>query len=200
LVNTGSNTVAPGAPHLTTLGTIYSILEEILAEYQVRADQLPEKPRQQLLRKIALAFFREFGDRVSVIKKALGDTGSGGDAGRVKLREKELLMKPFVQLAAAVGAHILHQRGDKNGPVKVADALARLNKLDWSRSNPEWQGVLLSGEKVLSGTTARRFASRLIAYRIGAAFQEAELKELESDFGSCVPRGASKSLPKQVRM
>jgi DNA sulfur modification protein DndB len=155
--------------------------------------------KQQLLRKLATEFFGEFGDRVSVIKKALRDATAAGDDARVKLREQNLLMKPFVQLSAAVAAHMLHLRGDKKGKIKVAEALDRLDKLDWSRKNPDWQGVLLNGEKVLSGSTARRFASRLIAYQLGASFQPAELKALEADFKGSASGGATRSLPKQIR-
>lgn len=200
LVNTSSNTIASRAEHVTTLATIYAILEQVLSEERLKVGQVLDSGRKNLIRTLAKDFFTEMCEKVDVIRLSLMDPASTGDAGRVELRESCLLMKPFAQLAAAAAAHMLHQLGGMGGrQIKVGEALSRLNKLDWSRTNTEWQGVILNGDRMLSGQTARRFASRYIAYRLGGRFQPAEVAELEADYKKSIGgKGGRHRLPDPV--
>lgn len=199
LVNVSSNTIAANAPHVTTLGTIYSILELVLADLGLPVDHLPEKPKQKLARKQSRDFFMSLSGELGVFRQALADPGVDGDEARIELRRNNLLMKPFAQVAVAGAVLMLHQFGENGGrQIDVNAAFKKLEKLDWSRSNDEWQGVLLYGDKIRSGSTARRFASKYVAYRLGAAFDPGTLEDLEAEFRDGRLGGASGSLPKPV--
>ena len=67
-------------------------------------------------------------------------------------------------------------------PLKII--VEKLNALDWSSTNELWSGILLQtgGEKVITGTTAMKFAARFIAYLIGHKFEAPEIKALKRDF------------------
>jgi DNA sulfur modification protein DndB len=199
LVNVTSNTISNKACFVTTLSTIYSILQHVLADQHFEVDQLPAPNQQALARRNSKAFFDEFTQRLKTLKKALLKPDASGDDGRVDLRSRDLLMKPVVQLAVASAACELVARGTKSGPLKYSDAFDRLSRLDWQRENDDWQGILLNGEKVVAGETARRLATRVIAYQAGASLQAAEVKELREDFRQAQPRGSNRELPKQLK-
>jgi DNA sulfur modification protein DndB len=199
LVNVSSNTISNNACFVTTLSSIYSILGVVLAEQHLEPDQLPPPSQQAHARRLATEFFDEFTQELKTIKKALLKPDESGDEGRRKARAESLLMKPIVQLAAAAAAHELVARGTTSGKLKYSDAFKRLDRLDWRRDNGDWQGVLLNGEKVISGETSRRLATRVIAYQAGASLQAAELKDLRDDFKQAQPRGSARDLPKQLK-
>jgi len=195
LVNVSTNTIAAKSEHVTTLGTIYSILSTVLAEEHPQADRLPDQAQQVRLRKRANQFFEEFIKGSKTIAKALLNPGPDGDERRVELREVDLLMKPVVQHAACAAVHELHARGTSTSGIKLGDAFARLSNINWHKDNSDWQGVLLNGDKVISGQTARRFATRFIAYQIGARLEPAEIAELGDDLLSVCGRSSGRTLP-----
>jgi DNA sulfur modification protein DndB len=199
LVNVSGNTIAAKAEHVTTLATIYSILEVVLADQHPPQDRLPDPAVQSLLRKEGTKFFSELFKRVKTMQRALANPDPDGDAKRIELRESDLLMKPVVQLATAAAVHELQLRGLRGQGIKLEDAFERVNKLDWRRENQDWQQVLLNGEKVVSGETARRFATRYIAYQLGMDMQAAEVAALREDFRELLPRGSKRDLPKPLR-
>jgi DNA sulfur modification protein DndB len=199
LVNETSNTIAAKAEFVTTLSTIYSILGVVLAEHHVSSDQLPDQVTQQLLSQSAKKFFDAFVGKSKTLQRAMQNPTPEGDQRRVELRERDLLMKPFVQLAAAAAVHELVCRGLDGQGVRLEDACDRLNKLNWSRDNEDWQNVLLHGKKIMSGETARKFASRFIAYYLGANFEAAEIQELRNDLKEALPKGSNRDLPKPLR-
>ena len=199
LVNESSNTISARAEFVTTLSTIYSILGVVLAEHHVSPDHLPDQATQQLLRQLAKNFFAAFVGKSKTIQRAMQNPAPEGDSKRVELRETNLLMKPFVQLAAAAAVHELTNRGLEGKGIKLEDACDRLNKIDWSKDNPDWQDVLLHGDKILAGETARKFASRFIAYYLGAYLEVAEVKELRDDLKDHLPKGSKRDLPKPLK-
>jgi DNA sulfur modification protein DndB len=199
LVNESSNTIPAKAAFVTTLSTIYSIIGVVLAEQHISTDHLPDQPTQQLLRQSAKKFFATFVGKVKTFQRAMQNPAPEGDPKRIELREADLLMKPFVQLAAAAAVHELVNRGLDGSGIKLDDACERLNKLDWSKDNSDWQDVLLHGEKILSGETARKFASRFIAYSLGARFEAAEVKALQEDLRELLPKGSKRGLPKRLK-
>ena len=201
LVNVSSNTISNASECVTTLATIYSILSTVLAEFHTDTGTLPDMAKQGLLRNNGTKFFKAIVEAVNPIKNALLNPEEDGDSTRVDMRKDNLLMKPVVQYAAAAAVHMLADRGltKSKKSIKVEEACARLNLLEWSRSNIEWQDVLLRGEKIITGETARRFATKYIAYRLGANFQDAEVKALRDDFREVLPRGSKREFPSPIK-
>lgn len=191
LVNLESNTIPEKSHYVTTLATIYEIVKVVLADERPSNQLLPEAAKQTLLKKLSKDFFGAFLGEDGVLNKAMKKPEADGDDARVRLRSTNLLMKPFAQVAAAAAALDYHQ---SNG-VKLKEACAKLQKLDWRRDNKDWQKVLLNGEKILTGDTARRLASRVIAYQLGVKMEPAQLKTLKSDYSK---ETGGRSLPKPV--
>ena len=191
LVNLESNTIPEKSHYVTTLATIYEIVKVVLADEHPTNQLLPEAAKQNLLKKQSKEFFDAFLGEEGVLNKALKKPEAAGDEVRVRLRGANLLMKPFVQVAAAAAAFHYHQSNN----VKLKDACKKLQLIDWRRENKDWQHVLLNGEKILTGDTSRRLASRVIAYQLGIKLEPGQLKTLKSDYSK---ETNGRSLPKQL--
>ena len=66
--------------------------------------------------------------------------------------------------------------------ISLEEACRRINKLEWSNSDPRWQQVLLHGDRVLAGRTAVRFASQVIAYWLGEKLSDDQISDLQDRY------------------
>jgi DNA sulfur modification protein DndB len=199
LVNISSNTIPTGSHYVSTLATIYSILECALADEHPPTDHLPDPAKQSLLRRKGTEFVGKFFSEVNALQKALMNPEKTGDDRRVKLRTTELVMRPFVQAAVAGAVHELNTRGTKDGAIKLAEAFRRVNQLKLQWDNPAWESILFQGKKVLSGESARKLASRVIAYTLGTKFEPAEIKALRESFHAALPSNSTRDLPRPIK-
>lgn len=200
LVNTSSNSLSDTSECFTTLSTIYGILGTVLSAHPIDLTKLPETHVQNLLTLEADKFFTSFLGEVTDIKKALLNPDADGDEKRAELRGKLLILKPFGLWVAATVVHELTIRGTKTGKISVKDACLLLNKIDWKRENPEWQSVMLHGDKIVSGDTARKHASKIIARKLGAKFDSSELEEIdELKRQAASPSSSARRRPKKSK-
>lgn len=58
------------------------------------------------------------------------------------------------------------------------DKLAALEVIEWSKKNPEWEGVCVSGNSVLSNRQARAATKAFIKAKLGMSLTEGELRSL----------------------
>ena len=58
--------------------------------------------------------------------------------------------------------------------------LAALEKIDWSKKNPDWQDVCIVANSVVSNRQARSATKSYIKGRLGLELTEAELRSIKA--------------------
>jgi len=198
LVNTSSNTLSPEAHEFTTLSTLYEAtkfyLEDILAK--INTERLPSEADQKLMKSHSLEFWENVYSNIKLFNVALHDPSEGGDHKRREIRKDFLLGKPVAQLSVAQALVRLCKENERTGEcIGLVDACKRVNNLNWSNEDSRWQAILLKGNRVVSGVTAVRYASQVIAYWLGADLSEEQVSDLQTRF---TDQGGVGELPEPI--
>ena len=184
LVNYKSNTLTARAEEFTTLSTLYEATKVLLEDLQgsrIDTQTLPDQATTKTLRDEAVEFWSSLCDRVDLFVSALHDASSGGDDKRREVRSSFVLGKPIAQFALSQAVVRLRTEDEKGARLSLEEVCNRVNGVDWSVDNPIWQGVLMSGDRVVAGRTAARFAGRVMAYLLGEELGDDELSTLRED-------------------
>lgn len=198
LVNITSNTIPEKSNHVTTLSTLYEATLEYLSESVIYPKKigtvaLPPLEDQNLLRIEAEKFWIFLLREVEIFKEALDDRTEDGQKKRIELRSTYILMKPIVQHALVGSIKLLMSDG-----MSLADAVGRVNRLDWRFDCEDWEQVAVRpGNTIIAGMQPRRLLMRVIAYRLGLNFDSKELSILESQYRKLF-NSESKSLPSKM--
>lgn len=198
LVNITSNTIPEKSNHVTTLSTLYEATLEYLSESVIYPKKigtvaLPPLEDQNLLRIEAEKFWIFLLREVEIFKEALDDRTEDGQKKRIELRSTYILMKPIVQHALVGSIKLLMSDG-----MSLADAVGRVNRLDWRFDCEDWEQVAVRpGNTIIAGIQPRRLLMRVIAYRLGLNFDSKELSILESQYRKLF-NSESKSLPSKM--
>ncbi len=200
LVNYESNTLNKKAPYFTTLSTLYDATKLVLEDTHgksIDTTALPSPAEQTLFRAEAKDFWQKVCTNVELFEAALHDPSENGDEKRRQIRNDFVLGKPIAQLALIDAILRLRSESDAGERLSYEETFNRINSVDWSVSNPLWQGVLMSGSKVVAGKQAARFASRFIAYYLGDNLDDIEIEALEKQYINHVGND-DKKLPKPI--
>lgn len=184
IVNYKSNTLNARAEEFTTLSTLYEATKVLLEDLQgsrIDTQTLPDQATIKTLRDEAVDFWNNLCDRIDVFVGALHDASSGGDEKRREVRNSFVLGKPIGQFALAQAVVRLRSEDDRGARLSLEEVCNRVNGVDWSVESPLWQGVLMSGDRVVAGRTAARFAGRVMAYLLGETLTDEELGRLRAD-------------------
>jgi DNA sulfur modification protein DndB len=195
VVNIRSNTLPASSGFFTTLATVYEIsalLEETLINKKPDLGKLPSQADINLARKNITEFWVEFL-KIAPYEASLLNPSEDGDKKRSEIRAQSVVCKPIVQRALAE-ANCLLISGSKKGGGKFStkEVVQRINKVDWDPSEPKWQGILMIGDKVITGNGAMKFAGRILAYLLGQQLESHEVKKLKEQFSASTD---GKSLP-----
>ena len=187
VVNIRSNTLPAKSGHFTTLSTIYEIslaYESALTSKKVDTAKLPPQVDINLAKQNLKKFWEDFLE-IGPFKNSLLDPSEDGDQKRADIREQSVACKPVVQRALAE-AIILMISGFKPDGSKfdVPEAVERISTVDWDPALPQWQGILMNGDKVITGNAAMKFAGRILAYLLGLEHDLVEVKKLKEQFES----------------
>lgn len=199
IVNHSSNTLSLKSPEFTTLSVLYDATMDLLSELHGKIDTtvLPSAANQKLYAKNAREFWEKLVQRVDLFELAVRDPSESGDAKRVEIRKDHVLGKPIIQ-HALVGAILrLQLPGEGGERLSDDDLFQRINSVDWSVTAAMWQGVLMNGDRVVTGKQARAFATRFIAYLLGEKLTTKELTVLGEQYANG-PGAAGKKLPKPL--
>ena len=191
LVNVDSNTLSAKSSEFTTLSVVYESTLALLTEFFGKIDTttLPSAADCKVYKVTAKEFWETICQKIELFQKALHDSSEGGDEKRREIRKDYTLGKPIAQLAL-VHAILRLQIPNAEGSRMSVDVICKkINDLDWSVSNPVWQNVLMSGDKVVAGKQAMKFASRFIAYLLGEKLEKKEIQVLEDLYISSFPSG-----------
>lgn len=186
IVNIKSNTLSEKTGEFATLKKLHEIskrLVEYQTETKIRTDQLPSAAEQQIWKNSVIDFWDKFLE-LEAYKQSLLDSSELKDGRRAEIRKNNLCCKPIVMEAIAEATNIIRYTSEDGTRPPLKIIVEKLNALDWSSTNELWSGILLQtgGEKVITGTTAMKFAARFIAYLIGHKFEAPEIKALKRDF------------------
>lgn len=184
LVNYETNTLSAGSPYFTTLSTLYEATGIVLEDMFGKIDRtaLPSAADQKLYRQEAATFWKELCERVKLFESALHDPSESGNEIRKEIRKDYVLGKPIVQLALVDAVVRLREEGGDGARLSWKEVGERLNRIDWRVDNSVWQGVLMAGDKVVTGKQAARFAGRFIAYYAGQRLEQKELEVLAEQY------------------
>jgi len=190
LVKTGSsNTIPATAPEFTTLATIYEINLRVEDVYTGKKPDVAKTPRPEdkaLAVQNLKRFWQDF-IQIEAYANSLADSSEAGDERRIDIRANSLACRPIVQrILAETILELQIGDGEKN-KLRVPEAVAKINRVDWSPENPLWQGVLLNGARIIAGASPLKFAVRVIAYLLGQPLDEQELTKLRRDFEANIP-------------
>jgi DNA sulfur modification protein DndB len=200
VVNYESNTLSAKAHEFTTLSTLYEatalVLEETMGK-RIDRTSLPDVPQQVLYRNEARDFWKSLCEGVTVFEMALHDPSEAGDEKRREIRKDYLLGKPIAQLALVDAVLRLRHEGESGSRMPMPEAMKRVNAVDWRSSNPLWQGVLMSGSKVVTGKQAAKFAARFLEYYLGGRLDDKEVDVLTEQYQNH-SGNAGRSLPDPI--
>ena len=200
LVNTRSNTLSPKAREFTTLSTLYESTKDLLEDMhgRINTEILPDKPTQRIMRTEAKSFWETVCSEIDLFRAALIDPSEHGDEKRREIRKDYLLGKPIAQWVLVAAIVRLRNPDSETGTrISLAEACNRMNQLNWSVTEYRWQNVLMSGDRVLAGRTAVRFASEVVAYWLGENLSDAAVDQLKERF---ISQGGSETLADPIQL
>jgi DNA sulfur modification protein DndB len=179
------NTLPPAAPEFTTLATVYEINYSVEEHFINRKPDLIKLPRPEdvyLTIQNLEDFWTQF-TKILPYQHSLIDPSEDGDERRQEIRKGSLSCKPIVQRTLAeVVLSLLIVGVEETSKLSIPETVSRINKLDWAPENPLWQGILLNGEKIISGPSSMKLAARMIAYLLGQKLETVELDKLKESF------------------
>lgn len=186
LINYKSNTLSARSHEFTTLSTLYEatrILLEDLEGKRIDTQNLPPPQQVKPMRDTAVEFWTTVCENVDLLSQALHDPTEAGDEKRREIRRDFILGKPFGQLCLIHAIVRLRVPDNDTGSrLSLAEVCSRINAIDWSVDNPLWQDVLMSGPRILAGSTAATFAGRFIAYLLGEKLSSEQLDALQNRY------------------
>ena len=148
LVNWSSNTLSQRSKQLTTVSALYTIAEIIAKDKGWTSKTMPEDEDEvNDIFEENVNFWKTLLTGMDTYKKYLSLTRD--DKPISQLRDENLLMKPVTHMALAHVAYFAKQKG-----IDWADAVARLNDVDWSMDNSIWFNILVipaKKKKVIMG-------------------------------------------------
>ena len=193
LINYKSNSLSATSPAFTTLATLYEATKDYLQDLngaKIDTQNLPSPAEKQVWQDAAVEFWNTFCDRVDLISQALHDPSEAGDGKRQELRNDFLLGKPFTQMCLVNALIRLRAPLDNGTRLAWPAVYDRVNTLDWSTNNPIWRGVIMGGDRILSGRTAVVFASQVISYWLGEQLSDEQVQALKKRYSDQTDGGA----------
>jgi hypothetical protein len=200
LVNSKSNTIPSTSNDITTLSAIYEACLDYLTEspinpHRVSIDMLPDVATQNLWKSELKKMWVYLVRNISIFSDALSDIEPTGKDLRMELREEYILMKPIVQVALVGAIKKLMNSG-----MNMEAAIDKASRLDWRFECADWDRIAVDpGKRIISGTAARKFLSRVIAYRLGEDLGAKELEVLENQYRTLFDSAdTSRRLPEKI--
>ena len=111
-----------------------------------------------------------------------------GDMAPQDARREYISSSPLVLWAlGAVGNTV--SASAKKGNENWADTLAGLAKIDWRKSNPDWQGICMAEHEVVTRMHARRATTNYILWNIGLSEEQPTPVISETRMANAAARG-----------
>jgi DNA sulfur modification protein DndB len=164
--------LAKRSPALITLGSLHDATKELLGD--VAEDNFTERVD------LAIAFWQTLARAIP----AWADVAAGR-ASAPQIREQTIATHAVTLRAiGAAGRSLIEQRPDC-----WASTMTEVfsTSIDWSRSNPEWDGVAIADGDVLNRRQNQRDLTELLRVKLGIATPEERLRRLVHHIGNNRP-------------
>ena len=202
LVKYKSNTLTDKDCYFTTLATIADCNDIIISanfcagSNALKRDRLPEEERMDLYRSKVKEVWEALVAEISEFSDMLEDKDESGDRKRIEIRKYNLLGKPIPQVCLV--RSLMRLTNQPKNSFTLREALERLNRIDWSKENPLWDRLLLSGKKFLYKN--KNLAAGIISYVAGERLNEESTDELQKNYRDLFPDKDKKSvrLPEKI--
>ena len=185
LINYKSNTLSTKSHEFTTLSTLYEATKLLIEDIEGKIDtqNLPPHQQKKPMQDTAIDFWKTLCEKVDLFSQALHDPSEAADEKRREIRTDFVLGRPFAQMSLVHAIVSLRSPNMETGArLGLPEVCNRINSLDWSAKSPIWQGVIMDGERILSGRTAALFAGRVISYWLGEKLAESEEDSLKERY------------------
>ena len=157
------------SPKLFTLSTIYDSNKELLKFQDVEGDIEKEEKSLPEITATAALFWKKVTENMSVWRSV-----KGGHMRAMELRQESLASHATVMRAiGGAGAELM--RDDPKGWEKRLHAL---QKIDWSKSNSQWEGVCIVAGSVSSNRQSRQATKAFVKRALNLELTEAEKRSL----------------------
>jgi DNA sulfur modification protein DndB len=155
--------IRAGGRNLFSLAALYDALEELLG-----ADA--EDTHRTALVKTAC----EYWDAVSIAIPEWGKVNQPGELNAMEFRQQNISAHAVVLRAlGAVGPDLM-----KEYPIEWKKQLLKLQSIDWSKKNPDWENVCIVANSVVSNRQARVATKAYLKHKLGLRLNDAELRSL----------------------
>jgi DNA sulfur modification protein DndB len=164
--------LAKRSPALITLGSLHDATKELLGE--VTEENFTEKVD------LAVAFWQTLAAAIP----AWSEVASGRATGP-QMREQTIATHAVTLRAiGAAGGGLIEQRPDSWAST-ITEVFA---KIDWSRTNPEWDGVVVAEGDVLNRRQNQRDLTEVLRVKLGIATAEERMRRLVHEIGNNRPQ------------
>jgi DNA sulfur modification protein DndB len=155
------------SPALITLGSLHDGSKELLG--QVDDENFAEQ------RDLAIAFWQTVGAAITPWIEVAAERATGPQV-------RELTISTHAVTLRAIGAagRILVAQQPNDWTSKLKETFS---KIDWSRKNPEWSGVVISEGDVVNRRQNQRDLTELLRVKLGVATPEEQLRRLVHEIG-----------------
>lgn len=202
LIATSKNDIGDNERFFTTLKCLEQANLSILKWHygdKINRGELPSKDTCKLLERKLRDAWTHLAMHIEHFAAALVDKEETGDKKRMEIRKNFLLLKPVPQMAMIEAFSRLTGKQPNGQPMTFENASNRLNKINWDKSAPEWDRVLMSGGKILRKL---KLATDLIYYMAGGKFNDGEEEKFLQRYRDEFPQDeqANKQLPAKVKV
>ena len=162
IVNWKSNTIPARSKQLTTLSAVYSSCEMILNHYGITPKTMKNDDDLAKANQVMKDYWRLCITGIDIFKLYIEYLEKGVTL--EKFRKENLLLKPVTHMALAHATSIILDAG-----CEFEALIPKINKIDWSISNPVWTNILVSNtanKKMIAGTQAYKNAGGIITYML----------------------------------
>jgi len=164
--------LAKRSPALITLGSLHDATKELLGE--VTEENFTERVD------LAIAFWQVVAESLSPwVEVTAGRTTSP------QVREDTICSHAVTMRAIGAAGHAAVQRIPDAWASTIRRVFAEIN---WSRSNPEWDGVVVADGDVLNRRQNQRDLTELLRVKLGVAMPEETLRRLVHEVGNNRPQ------------
>lgn len=157
------------SPKLFTLSTIYDSNKELLKFHDVEGDSEDEDASLQEITALAARFWKSVSSNMPLWRSVKEQHMRA-----MELRQESLASHATVMRAiGGAGAELMREY-----PSDWAVRLAKLQDINWSKSNPEWEGVCVVAGSVSSNRQSRQATKAFVKRAMDLELTDAEVRSL----------------------